>query len=336
MDGATPATPPVPTDCVNRRIRRNAGLGSGILLAWAFLAGCTPQSADAALQELPGVDAAQMLADVEFLSADSLEGRLVGSRGNRMARTYVAERFSRLGLQPAGDGYLQSFVVNRRGAELEGVNVVGYVEGSADPAWSLVITAHFDHLGVRGGDIYNGADDNASGTAALLAMAAYFTEHAPQHTVVFAAVDAEEGGLRGSTALVESSLLDLEHVAVNVNLDMISHHQHELYVAGVYHYPFLRPFVDAVRSRTEIDLILGHDRPELGNDDWTGSSDHAPFHRRQIPFLYFGVEDHPDYHRPTDVFENINTDFYVKAANAILEVVLELDRDLAPVIAARR
>ena len=319
------------------RAKRSVRLGVSVLSCCTSVAfGCAPRPATAARQGSPAVNADQMLADVAFLAADSLEGRLVGSRGNRVARAYISERFTRLGLQPLGDAYLQSFLVDRGGTHLEGANVVGSIAGTADPSWSLVITAHFDHLGVRGGDIYNGADDNASGTAALLAMAEYFTEHPPVHTLVFAAVDAEEDGLRGSSALVESSLLDLTRVAVNVNLDMISHNERVLHVAGAHHYPFLRRYVEVVQARTEIDLVLGHDRPELGNDDWTGASDHAPFHRRQIPFLYFGVEDHADYHRPTDVFGNINTEFYVKAASAILDVVLELDRGLAAVIGERR
>ena len=322
-----PGIPPLQTD-------PGALAVSVCLLCASVSHGCTPSAA--ARQGSPVVNADQMLADVAFLAADSLEGRLVGSRGNRLARDYIAERFARFDLRPFGDSFLQSFAINRGGSDLQGTNVVGYIEGSAEPSWSIVITAHFDHLGERGGDIYNGADDNASGSAALLAMAEYFTEHVPRHTLVFAAVDAEEGGMQGSSALVESSPLDLTRVAVNVNLDMISHDERELHVAGAHHSPFLRRYVEAVQARTEIDLVLGHDRPELGNDDWTGASDHAPFHRRQIPFLYFGVEDHPDYHRPTDVFENINPDFYVKAVSAILDVVLELDRDLDVVIGARQ
>ncbi|MFB3111829.1 MAG: M20/M25/M40 family metallo-hydrolase, partial [Gemmatimonadales bacterium] len=261
---------------------KTAGAGVSMFLLSTFVSiGCAPGTADAARQEPPRVNADQMLADVAFLAADSLEGRLSGSRGNRVAREYIVERFSRLGLRAFGDSFAQSFVVDRGGADLEGANVVGYIEGSTTASWSIVITAHFDHLGVRGREIYNGADDNASGTAALLAMAEYFTEHSPRHTLVFAAVDAEEGGLQGSRALVEHSPLDLAHVALNVNLDMISHNERELYVAGTHHYRFLRDYVEVVKARTEIDLLIGHDRPELGNDDWTGSSDHAPFHRRQ-------------------------------------------------------
>ena len=125
-------------------------------------------------------------------------------------------------------------------------------------------------------------------------------------------------------------------MAINLNMDMISHNDRELYVVGTHHYPFLKPFVERVVTQVEIALPFGHDSPELGNDDWTSQSDHAPFHGNGIPFLYFGVEDHSDYHQPTDVFQNINPDFYEEAVNAILRVTLELDANLEPVTANRR
>ena len=150
------------------------------------------------------------------------------------------------------------------------------------------------------------------------------------------AVDAEEGGIKGARAFVDQPPVQLEQIVVNLNMDMISHNDRELYVAGTHHSPFLKPFVERVLAEVEIALSFGHDSPELGNDDWTSQSDHAPFHRNGIPFLYFGVEDHPDYHRPTDVFGSINPDFYEKAVNAILRVTLELDKNLETVITNRR
>jgi len=300
-----------------------------------ILTGCVGQDVDAAAQTV-AIDATQMLDDLEFLAHDSLEGRLVGSDGNRMAREYIAARFARLELVTFGDSYLHPFAVSRDGNELQGVNVVGYIEGSSQPDQFIVITAHYDHLGVRSGEIFNGADDNGSGTAALMALAAYLAEHEPGHSIIFAAVDAEEGGLSGARAFVEHPPVALSQMAINLNMDMISHNDRELYVVGTHHYPFLKPFVERVVTQVEIALPFGHDSPELGNGDWTSQSDHAPFHSNGIPFLYFGVEDHPDYHQPTDVFQNINPDFYVKVVNAILRVTLELDANLEPVTANRR
>ncbi len=153
--------------------------------------------------------------------------------------------------------------------------------------------------------------------------------------MIFLAVDAEEGGLTGARAFVSIPPVSLEHIAANVNMDMISRSDDELYVAGTYHYPFLRPYVDRIGKAAEVTLVFGHDSPDLGDNDWTHASDHAPFHEAGIPFLYFGVEDHADYHQPTDEFDRINQDFYVKAVTAILRVVLELDQDLDPVALER-
>jgi Zn-dependent M28 family amino/carboxypeptidase len=282
------------------------------------------------------IDVDRMLADVEFLAADSLEGRLVGSEGNRIAREFVTARFRELGLSAFGDSYVREFTATRRDTEIRGANVVGYVEGTEAPDQFIVITAHYDHVGVRNGEVFNGADDNASGTAAVMAMAAYFVRTKPRHSIIFAAVDAEERGMGGSRSLVEQPPVALEQMVVNVNLDMVSHSERELHVAGTHHYPFLRPVVERVTVPSGMALVFGHDTPDLGRDDWTNSSDHAPFHRSGIPFLYFGVEDHEDYHRATDEFENINPEFFAHAVTAILGVVLELDRDLESVTAARQ
>jgi Zn-dependent M28 family amino/carboxypeptidase len=118
-------------------------------------------------------------------------------------------------------------------------------------------------------------------------------------------------------------------VALNVNLDMISRSERgELHAAGAHHTPALRPHLERVAAAARVKLLLGHDRPELGSGDWTGQSDHFAFHREKIPFVYFGVEDHKDYHQPTDDFEAINPDFYVAATEAILEALAALDANL--------
>ena len=114
---------------------------------------------------------------------------------------------------------------------------------------------------------------------------------------------------------------------MNVNLDMVGRNEAgELYVAGTYHYPQLLPMVTEVQAVAPLKLLVGHDRPDLPpGDDWNGSSDHGPFHNAGIPFLYFGVEDHPDYHRATDDWDKIE----YESQRAILEVVVKTTRALA-------
>lgn len=275
------------------------------------------------------LDTDLLLKDVEVLAADSMEGRYPGTPGSERARRYLLPRFAEAGIEPFGEGYEQFFTFRsrREQTDIQGVNLVGSIRGSRHPGRYIVVTAHYDHLGVRNGEIYNGADDNASGVAGLLAVAAAMKQHPPDHTFVFLAADAEEQGLRGARAFMESPPVPLDSIVLNINLDMISRSERdELYAVGTYHYPFLRPFIETVAERAPVTLLKGHDRPDQpGVQDWTHSSDHAVFHRAGIPFVYFGVEDHPDYHRPTDIFENIAPDFFIRSVKTILDAVRELD-----------
>ena len=278
------------------------------------------------------IDGAALLRHVSILAADSMEGRALGTPGNARARRYVEAAFRSIGLESFGEGFGHPFAV--AGSDAEGVNLIGYVQGSAEPGTFLVITAHYDHLGVRDGQTYNGADDNASGTAGLLELAAHFAANPARHSILFAAVDAEEGGLQGARALVADPPVPLEQIAVDINLDMVSNSDSLLFVAGTHHYPFLAAHVEAVVPQPGVVVRLGHDLPGTGSDDWTSASDHGPFHEVGIPFLYFGVEDHPYYHQPGDTFETINQDFLLAAIETVRQIVEELDERLPEVVAA--
>ncbi|HSJ29857.1 MAG TPA: M28 family peptidase [Longimicrobiales bacterium] len=302
------------------------------LAVTVLVAACAPSNASLEAPPLAAasIDSVRLLRDIGVLAHDSMEGRLVGTPGNARARAFIERSFRERGLQPVGGtSYLHPFNIERNNTTIEGVNIVGQVTGTTQPSQYIVVTAHYDHVGVRDGEIYNGADDNASGTAALLAMADYFTRNRPRHTLIFAALDAEEGGLRGARAFVENPPVPLESIVLNINMDMVGRNDAgELYVAGTAHYPQLLPFVEEVARNAEVTLIPGHDRPGARpSDDWTTASDHAAFHRAGIPFLYFGVEDHPDYHRPTDELSGIQPGFYPRAVRTVLAAVRLLDRE---------
>ncbi len=274
-------------------------------------------------------DAAQLLKDIEYLASDELEGRSADRPSMQKARDYVEKRFKESGLQPIGTTYRREFDITMRGRDeaLKGINFVGQIKGKKSPERYIIITAHYDHVGIQNGEIYNGADDNASGTAALFAIAKHFSKKKPQHSLIFVAFDAEEKGLQGARHFVANLPAAKESILLNINMDMISRNdKNELYAAGTFHYPQFRPALESVAKTAKIKLLLGHDDPKLGRDDWTNQSDHAAFHREKIPFIYFGVEDHPDYHRPTDVFANVQPEFYVKAVETIVEAISELDK----------
>lgn len=274
-------------------------------------------------------DAVKLLDDVRQLSSDDMEGRSADRPSMQKARDLVERRFKESGVQPIGGSYKQEFQINRRNAApLKGINFVGKIEGKDRKKRGkyIVITAHYDHVGVSDGEIYNGADDNASGTAALFAIAAYFKKNQPQHSLIFVALDAEEKGLQGARYFVSNLPFPKESILLNVNMDMLSRNEKgELYAAGTYHYPQFKPALEKVQRNAKVKLLLGHDDPKLGRDDWTNQSDHAAFHAAKIPFIYFGVEDHKDYHRPTDTFENIQPEFYVKAVETIISTIRGLD-----------
>ncbi|HLM57085.1 MAG TPA: M20/M25/M40 family metallo-hydrolase [Pyrinomonadaceae bacterium] len=280
------------------------------------------------------VDAGRLLEDVRVLAGDEMEGRAAGTEGGARARAYLLRRFAEAGLKPlAGGSFEQPFDLKARGEvkARRGVNLVGHVRGTRSPERLVVVTAHYDHVGVRGGKVYNGADDNASGVAALLQFAAHFARRPPRHSFVFAALDAEEVGLQGAYELVRRLREEKRDVALNVNLDMVGHSEKgELYASGTRRNPSLKAPVERAAARSRIKLLLGHDLPDQGRDDWTSQSDHFAFHRAGIPHVYFGVEDHKDYHQPTDDFETITQDFFVAAAETILNALEELDASPVP------
>ncbi len=277
------------------------------------------------------IDKARLLSHVETLSSDIYMGRQTGTDGGIMAQTYVKNEMEIMNLNPCLETLQQPFSFNSRRSETQfaGVNMVGIVEGTGSSVKTMAVTAHFDHLGTRNEAVYNGADDNASGTAAMLEIARYFTLNPPVHTIIFAGLDAEEMGLQGARALVDSPCIMEREVAIDFNMDMISRStKGELYVSGTRHYPGTKAVLEDLSPREGLTLLLGHDEPGTGSEDWTSASDHGPFHQADIPFLYFGVEDHPGYHQPTDDFQDITPEFYYQAAELILETILKFDAQL--------
>jgi hypothetical protein len=300
------------------------------LLRAAVLVACLQAAAGcASAQSLPAVDATRLLADVAVLAHDSMEGRAADTEGNRRSRAYLVRALAQTGARPLDGAHEQAFERPFAWARGTGVNLVGAIGGRGSSEQVIVLTAHYDHVGVREGQVFNGADDNASGVAALLEIARKVAVEPLEHTLIVALVDAEELGMRGARALVAEPPVPLERVALNVNLDMVSRTDGLLWAGGASHTPALREPLEAVAARAPVTLRLGHDRPGAPEgDDWTQLSDHVAFHERGIPFVYFGVEDHVDYHRPTDDVERVDAGEYVAAVQTILMALRELDAAL--------
>lgn len=308
------------------------------LLFSLSLAGCAGSRAgdpaassdSASLSGLPSLDSARLMSDLFRLADDSMAGRASMTPGNAKARAFLVAEMRRLGLAPLNGSYEQAFTMPRRNQpdSLRGVNVLAMVPGRRAPERYIVVSAHFDHVGTRDGSIYNGADDNASGTAAVLQMAAHFQRHRPAHSIIFAFFDAEEMGLSGARAFVAQPPVPLAHIAANVNLDMVARGDNGvLWAVGTTPYPQMKPIVESTVPDSRVTLRMGFDTG-TGRDNWTSLSDQGAFHARGIPFVYFGVEDHPDYHAPSDDAEKVNAGFYYGAARSIASFVGRLDAAL--------
>lgn len=187
-------------------------------------------------------------------------------------------------------------------------NVIGVIEGE-QPDSIIVIGGHYDHLGMYDGYIWNGADDNASGTVGVMSIAKAFLASGkkPEKTLVFAAWTGEEKGLLGSRYFVKHPYKPVENIIANVNLDMIARSterdtlENKLSIGYYKHFPSLKQLSLDLNESYEIDLDLNFWESEGG-----GGSDHAPFSRKKIPFVFFITGLHADYHTPKDELSKID------------------------------
>jgi hypothetical protein len=249
--------------------------------------------------------AQELMTAIQTLAAPAMEGRRTGTPGNAKAREWIIDQLRSAGLTPLGDAYRMRFTFERDGTNYDGVNLGGVCRGTgAKDDGAMIITAHYDHL------------------------ARQCRQSPWTHDAVFVAFDAEEQGLQGARAFVAAPPIAKNRLAININMDMVARgDKGELYIAGTHHRPALKSALAPAAGRAPIKLLFGHDSGG-GQEDWTTQSDHGAFHSAGIPFIYFGVEDHPDYHKPTDTAEKVNATFVLQAATTILDAVTGLDRAL--------
>ncbi len=282
-----------------------------------------------AVKSLAETNMTTALRVFETLASDEMQGRATGTAGARKAKTYLKSEIKALNIFDQTSEQNFSFLPYGSDSDIEGTNLIGVMDADdQDEGPLLVITAHYDHLGEHKGKIYNGADDNASGSAALFAIAESFAKQPPQHDIAFIWLDAEEHGLSGAKAYVMDENQFGNRPVFNLNLDMISQNENEIYFAGSHHLPILKSLIAQASQETGIILSFGHDRPSDGSNDWTLQSDHGVFHKAGIPFGYFGVEDHPHYHKPSDTFDTIPQEFYKSAVHTIINAAHILDENL--------
>ncbi len=276
--------------------------------------------------------------DVAFLSADLLEGRETGTTGERLAAAYIARRFADVGLAPGVDGsWYQDFEFRHHanphasdttGEPRTGRNVVGFLDRGASR--TVVIGAHYDHLGYGGlgsrqpedSLIHNGADDNASGVAALVEVARRLsTSDARRHNVLFAAFSGEELGLHGSKHFIAAPEVAQGEINYMINLDMVGRLRADrtLAVNGTGTSPAWDAVLDAAAEATDLNLAK--------HESGLGPSDHASFYLQDIPVLHLFTGPHADYHKPSDDSHRINFDGLLDVATFTVRIAEGLDDD---------
>jgi len=284
-------------------------------------------------------DSLAIRRDIEYLASDRLEGRLTGMPGNDTAAAYLARRYKSLGLGELTPGYLQPF--DARSAEDAHMgrtearhteNVIALLRGG-DPVLRneyVVIGAHFDHLGRSAtyaqdpeakDAIRNGADDNASGTAAVVELARLLVANPPRRSIVFANFSGEELGLLGSQWFVAHSPVPLDSVVAMINFDMVGRLRNDkLIIYGTSTAAELKGIVDSANDASGSQALK-----VTGIGDGYGPSDQTSFYARDIPVLHFFTDLHEDYHRATDDADKVSA-----AGEArVVELALRVARSIA-------
>lgn len=288
----------------------------------------------------------QILEDIHHLAADDKAGREPDTPGHAKAANYLRQRYQELDLVPLQQHFSHPFTFTHNMVKKRGTNIVGEIRGTTSPDKFIVFTAHYDHLGQQGRRIFNGADDNASGVAVMLAVAEHFAASGAAHSLLFVATDAEESGLHGAIALLNEPTIRDKNLVININLDMLGNggRKQILFMLA----QGLRGNVDstltAIPTLSSLPIRLSINPRRLYRDagkrnarsGWQQVSDHHAFSDAGIPYLFFASDVHAHYHQDSDTPEHISAQFVTAAAQAVIAVATFIDsRPNAVLLSAR-
>ena len=287
------------------------------------------------------IDTEDLKEHLYLLASDVLEGRKTGEKGQKMATNYLTAYYKHLELQapqkyPKYEQTIPGEYFNRA-ADKSSANVLAYILGSEFPEEVLVISAHYDHLGMKGEMVFNGADDNASGTSAVMEIAEAFQAavedgHRPKRSILFLHVTGEESGLYGSRYYVSYPVFKIENTVTNLNIDMIGRvdPKHEdkpeyIYLIGSDRLSEELHEIAETVNKEHFGLKLDYTfNKENDPNRFYHRSDHYNFAQNGVPVIFYFNGEHADYHRPTDTPEKINYELLKLRTDYIFYTAWEL------------
>jgi Zn-dependent M28 family amino/carboxypeptidase len=328
-----------------------------ILFLLASTLSCTAQksnfSAVKPTKYINTITAADLKTHLTIVASDAMEGRETGSLGQKKAGDYLINHYktNKIPFPKGAKEYYQRIpaaYLNAKNNENlpDSENIWAYIEGSEKPNEVIVISAHYDHVGIKNGEVYNGADDDGSGTVALMEIAQAFQiakneGNGPKRSVLILHVTAEEHGLHGSRFYSENHLFTLENTITNINIDMIGRRDELHKESNNYVYLIGSDYLstdlyniceDANKKYVNLFIDYKFNNKKDPNRFYY-RSDHYNFAKNGIPsvFLFNGV--HADYHKATDEVEKIEFDALTKRTQLAFAIAWELaNRDNRPVV----
>lgn len=295
-------------------------------------------------QYINSISAVDLKTNLTIIAADDMEGRETGSEGQKKAGRYLIEQYQKNGIPfPKGaNSYYQPIPAAFLNAKYkenlpDSENIWAFIEGSEKPDEIVVVSAHYDHVGVKNGEIHNGADDDGSGTVALVEIAKAFQKakkegHGPKRSILILHVTGEEHGLHGSRFYSENPLFPLANTVADVNIDMIGRHDefhpndsNYIYLIGSDYLSTDLYNICEETNKANTQLALDYkynDRKDPNRFYYR--SDHYNFAKNGVPsvFLFSGI--HEDYHKPGDDVDKIEFDVLTKRTQLAFAIAWEI------------
>ena len=315
------------------------------IAAAVMLSSCAVWQNDGFNTAFKSITADELRTDLMVVASDAMEGRETGSPGQKKAGEYLIEQYRKMGVghPPSMQSYYQAVpasFLNRRARRVklnDSENILAYIPGSEKPEEIIVISAHYDHVGMSNGEIYNGADDDGSGTVALLEIAEAFQDakkkgKGPKRSILFLHVTGEEHGLLGSDYYTQNPVFPLANTVANLNIDMIGRvdpdhkmNPNYVYVIGS---EMLSTELKAISERantkyTSLLLDYKYDDPADPNRLYY-RSDHYNFAKHGVPVAFYFDGIHEDYHKPTDTPDKIDYPLLQKRTQLVFATAWEL------------